>query len=467
MHSLFNIVALASSVSAVDKAGGYISLSGDALDRGADYLIGQVISDLTEKPIPGQNSTLFWFEDVHISSVTIDSHEIAVLPSQGVQLTLKNIANEVAHTRFCVHDLLDFVRCCGSLWATGADASLETMNTIVLNDDGLGHLKVATHSFNPGNVVVHHQMDTGVCEAVADVIHVVDGVVTDLIGDVLKVTLPSILQNVIGTAADVAIALSERSVPIGLGKEKVVLDNAFVSVDYDNGRITHFNKGEFKSWLHPSESKLSPTTFSGSHGREIVIGFSDYVLNTLFDVFYQEHMFEQLIKLPLLKTPLSDKVCPRCPVVVTLTFTEPVRASYLNDKAEHSLKNMNLTLGVQDTSSKVFPLVTLSVDADASAQFSLEQDASESHLKASLSLEDFKQDLLISYIGDVDLSDIDRDVKAVLTALLDIINAENPGLPIPAIDGVRLASPEIVVDADQLLLLADLTHASMDTLILV
>jgi hypothetical protein len=291
-------------------------------------------------------------------------------------------------------------------------------------------------------------------------------VVIDLIQDVLRVKLPAILQDVIGNAADVVIALSERSVPIGLGKKKVVLDNAFVSVDYDDGRITHFRKSEFKSWLHPSESLLPPPQFSGTHGRELVIGFSDYVLNTLFDVFFQEHMFEQLIKLPLLKTPLSDKVCPRCPIVVTLTFTEPVRASYESGTAEHSLKNMNLTLGVEDTSAKVFPLVTLSVDADASAQYALDQASSESRLTATLSLDNFQQRLLISHIGEVDLSDIDRDVRQVLTSLLDMINAANPGLPLPSVGGVKLASPEVLVDAGQLLLLADFS-SSADEMIVV
>ena len=64
-------------------------------------------------------------------------------------------------------------------------------------------------------------------------------------------------------------------------KETSALDNSFVSADYGNQRITHSNKGAFKSVTHPIvESSISPPALSMADNRDFVMSFSDYVAST-------------------------------------------------------------------------------------------------------------------------------------------------------------------------------------------
>ena len=66
--------------------------------------------------------------------------------------------------------------------------------------------------------------------------------------------LVPIVADLVDTPLNVALKLLAKPPALGFGKEKLVLDNSFVSVDYENKRFTHTNKGESKSVAHPVES---------------------------------------------------------------------------------------------------------------------------------------------------------------------------------------------------------------------
>jgi len=71
-------------------------------------------------------------------------------------------------------------------------------------------------------------------------------------------------------------------------------------------------------------------------------------------------------------------------------------------------------------------------------------------------LGDFQQKLILSHIGKVDLSDLTRDVKQLLTSVFDTLNKDIPLLPLPAIAGVTLGKPLFSIQDRTLLLEVDL-----------
>merc|ERR1719217_229664 len=96
------------------------------------------------------------------------------------------------------------------------------------------------------------------CEAAADALHIVDSALIDILTKALDQHLAGIIAKVVDTPADFFIREIEQPPALGLGKEKFYLDNSYVDVSYDNHRITHLHKSEFKSSLHPVESTLKP-----------------------------------------------------------------------------------------------------------------------------------------------------------------------------------------------------------------
>merc|ERR1711988_580232 len=96
------------------------------------------------------------------------------------------------------------------------------------------------------------------CEAAADVLHIVDSALIDLLKKGLDSHLASIIAKAVDIPVNFLIHEIEKPPALGFGKEKFDLDNSYIDVSYDNQRITHLHKAEFQSTLHPVESPLQP-----------------------------------------------------------------------------------------------------------------------------------------------------------------------------------------------------------------
>jgi len=178
-------------------------------------------------------------------------------------------------------------------------------------------------------------------------------------------------------------------------------------------------------------------------------------VNTLFDAMFAEHIGEGQIQIPFIKT-LFDKECPKCPIVIQTRFGAPAHQEFSRGEAKVLINNMAMTIGALNNASKVLPMVTLSVNASAGVAFSMVETATNYGVKAKLSLGDLQQQLLISHIGKIDMSDLTRDLKLVLASLFDTLNKDVPALPIPSIAGVKLGRPVFTIAERNLLLEADM-----------
>jgi len=301
-------------------------------------------------------------------------------------------------------------------------------------------------------------MDQIGCEAIADVLHLVDSAVIDIIGNQLEQKLVPIVSDLVDLPLDDALRLLEKPPALGFGREKFQLDNTFLSVDYDNNRISHYNKAEFKSVAHPKESALIPPKLSPAGERDLVLSYSDFAFNTLFEALYAEHVGESQVKIPFVKT-LFDKECPFCPIVIATTFEQPLAQTFEGGHAAITMTNAKMEVGALNSAGSVLPMVTLSVNAAAGVDFTLEQTEKNAAINAVLSLDEFSQDLLVSHVGDLDMSDLTRDMKLLITSLLDTINTDVPALPVPVIAGVKLDNEQFVLDNREFRLEADFIAA--------
>jgi len=270
--------------------------------------------------------------------------------------------------------------------------------------------------------------------------------------------LAGIVADIVSVPINEALGVLESPPALGFGKEKFQLDNSFVSVSYDNNRITHFNKGEFKSTAHPVESKLAPPSIAPAGSRDIVFSFTDYVLNTLFESLYAEHIAEDTIVLPFIRT-LFDKECPGCSIAVKNTFGQRAEQNLVGGVASVDFKNMKWEIGAVK-GTEILPMVDLTVNLKLGQDFTLEQTAKNAALKTTLSLENFEQELIVSHIGTIDTSDLTRDIKLLVTEGLDMLNAALPALELPVVAGVKLAKEKIIVDNRELRVEADLVSAT-------
>jgi hypothetical protein len=454
MRALLALLASAGASSTVP--GGYASLSEASLNRAVKALIPGIVEDLQSVVLPGVNQSLFWFEPIRFESVKTDGYDVAVKEGSGVEVSLRNMSNTVAHTKLSVQDLLGLVHCTGELWADAEGASYKAINTVVLDGQGKGTVQTVTSpdGFDVGSVHVHHQMDSAGCEAVADVLHLVDGAVIDLLTAQLQKHLAGLVAVAVDKPLDLFLDVLEAPPALGFGKEKFKLDNSFISVNYDNQRITHMHKGEFKSTKNPVESKLTPPQLSKPGQRDAVFSFSDYVLNTLLESLWAEHIGETQIQIPFVKT-LFDKECHKCPIAVKSSFLFPGKNNLQTGKGSVAFKNITMEIGaVKD--EDVLPMVTLSVNAVAALELELDETDKNYAIDASLSLESLEQDLLVSHIGDIDMSDLTRDVTAVVKELLTTINSVLPALPIPVVAGFKLSNAQVVMDNHEFRVEADL-----------
>merc|ERR1712178_501683 len=142
---------------------------------------------------------------------------------------------------------------------------------------------------------------------------------------------------------------------------------------------------------------------------------------------------------------IFDKECPKCHIVLRTTFSSPARQTFLGGLAEAHVTGLTLDIGALSNNSKVLPMVSLSVNASAGVAFSLKEASSKWGVKASLSLGDFQQNLLVSHIGKIDMSDLTRDIKSLLNELFANLNQLLPTLPPPSFGKAKLAKPVFTI----------------------
>jgi hypothetical protein len=456
--ALFSVLTCASCS---DKPGAWSSISESTLNGALNDVADDIVSALKAIKIPGHKDPLLQIDDLQFEEVTIGSASVSVKADEGVEFSLTDMSNRVAPVHFCA----GFPKkCCGQLWASATGQSVTGLTTIAVNEtSGSGEMKttVPKGGFSAGDIQIHHKMDSAVCEVVADGLGLINSVAIGLVTTALQVAFPTILSKVVDTPGNLILGALENPPALGLGAEKFKLDNTFVSVDYQFHRITHFHKGEFKSTVNPKESHLTPEPLFHASDRDVELGFSDYVFNTLFEALKAEHIGETQIELPI-HTPSSLKVCPDCPVVAQVKFQHPGQCDFMDGKATNTLASMKFEIGLKTKPlGVVIPAFTVTVDATASIGFALNQPSGKApSLKATFSLDSFSQKDVISVIGEINTDDLNRDIKAVLESLLNKINDDVPALPILSLPGLEYENPAFVVDHHLLRVQADIVRAS-------
>jgi len=461
----FSVVA---GVRGNDLPAAFSSISGASLDRAAKDIAQTIVTDLRAITIPAHKDPILQIDPLKFDDFTIGSVAVSVKDGEGLEFSLQDISNTIGHTHFCAGLPK---KCCGELWASSTGMSFTGLNKIVVNEtSGLGQIvsTVPQGGFTPGNIEIHHKMEGFFCEILADGAGFLNSAIGLVINKALEVAFPLIIAKVVDTPANLILGHLEQPPALGLGAEKFQLDNSFVSVDYSNNRLTHFQKGEFKSVAKPKESRKTPAALTVAGQSDVELGFSDYVFNTLFDALKAEHIGELAIDLPI-KTPSALKLCAGCPVEVKVAFKKAGECTFMGGKATNQLGEMKFQIGVKTKPLGVLaPLFTVTVDAAADIAFALTQDAGKApFLKATLSLDSFTQKDSISFVGEINTEDLNRDINAVLTALLDKINTEVPALPILSVPGVKYDSPSFVVDNHQLIVSANFVKATAATEIVV
>jgi len=462
------LVSVLTGVTSSDLPGAFTSLSVATLDRATQNVAQTIVTDLRSIALPAHKDPILQIDALKFDDFTVGSVGVSAKVDEGLEISLQDISNTVAHTHFCAGLPL---KCCGELWASSTGLSFTGLTKIVVDETtGLGQVvtTVPTGGFSPGNIEIHHKMDGFFCEAAADAAGFLNGAIGDIINKALEVAFPLIIGKVVDTPANLILGHLEQPPALGLGAEKFQLDNSFVSVDYTNNRLTHYQKGEFKSVVNPKESRLTPASLTVAGKSDIELGFSDFVFNTLFQSIKAEHIGELAIDLPI-NTPAKLPLCGGCPVEVKVAFKKAGECSFMGGKATNQLGDMKFQLGVKTKPLGVLaPLFTVTVSATADIAFALTQDSGKAPLvKATLSLDHFTQKDVISFVGEINTEDLNRDINAVLTALLDKINTEVPALPILSVPGVEYDSPSFVVDNHLLLVSANLVPATAATEIVV
>jgi len=459
---MVKIVAMLSILvcaSGSDKPGAFTSISESSLNGGLNHVTDAIVSGLKAFKIPGHKDPLVQIDDLKFEEVTIGSASVSVKPDEGVELSLLDMSNKIAPVHFCAGWPK---KCCGTIWATATGQSYTGLTTIVVNETtGLGEMKTTVSGFSAGDIQIHHKMESALCEVVADGLGLINSAAIGVVKTALQVGLPMIVSKVVDTPGNLVLGALENPPALGFGAEKFKLDNTFVSVDYQNHRISHYHRGEFKSTANPQESSLTPPAFSVAGERDVELGFSDYVFNTLFESLKAEHIGEAEIELPI-HLPTSLKLCPGCPVVVQIKFENAGQCSFMGGKATNTLGSMAFSVGLKTQPDLVVPAFTVTVDAAASIAFALNQAAGKApRLKATLSLDSFSQKNVITFIGEINTDDLNRDIKIVLDSLLSKINDVVPALPILSLPGLEYGNPAFVVEDHMLVVQADIVRSSI------
>jgi hypothetical protein len=460
--------ALVACCNAQDRLPGFTSsFSESAFKRGADHLVQAIINDIKSIVIPGVHGSFFTIEPIRFDDVSIGSYDVSVVPGQGVQLSLQDVGNSMSHTKLSVG--VGLLKCTGEIWAFAKGGAFTAMNTIAVDQDGSGHyhVEVPPGGFDAGDIETHHKMDSRLCEIGADAFHVINSVIIDVVKNELATHFVDILSKIVSEPVNLFLHELQQPPALGFGKEKFNLDNSYLSVSYDGQRMTQSHKGEWKSTAHPQESPLQPDKLPASAGRDVELAFSDYTLNTLFDALFVEHIGEDELRIPFVKT-IFDKECSGCPIVTQSTFGKAARQIFAGGKSAVRIQDVMLSIGALTPASQVLPMVTLRVNASAGVAFSFTETAANYAVKATLSLDEFSQVLMVSHIGEIELSGLSRDVKTILTSVLDKINSDVPALPIPTLGGAKLGSPAVVIDEGSIVIGADIVLPSnADSVVLI
>lgn len=461
------LLSVLSRVSGNEAPGAFFSLSADPLNSALSDVTGAIVNTLKDVKIPGHSDFILQIDDLGFEDVSVGSTSVSVVPNEGLEISLKDMSNTIAHTHFCG----GFPKkCCGEVWASATGQSMTALVEIVADEaTGQSMIKTSSKGFSAGDVQIHHKMENFLCEAVADGLGLLNSVIAAGASKALELAFPMILDKVVSVPGDKILNILENPPAIGLGAEKFQLDNHFVSVDYSNNRLTHYHKGEFKSTVHPKESRQIPAPLTVTGSRDIELGFADYVFNTLFEALKAEHIGEAQIELPI-HTPTGGplaSLCSGCPAVVQVKFTKRGECSFMGGKATNTLGTMKFQVGVKK-GLIVLPAFTVTVDATADIAFALDQPSGQAPtLKATFALDSFHQKDVISVIGEIHTEDLNRDIEALLGGLLDKINGAVPPLPILSLPGTKYENPAFVVDNHQLLIQSDLVKASAITEVLV
>lgn len=156
-------------------------------------------------------------------------------------------------------------------------------------------------------------------------------------------------------------------------------------------------------------------------------------------------------------------------MVAQVKFTHPGQCDFLGGKAINTLGSMKFEIGLKTKPlGVVTPAFSVTVDATASIGFALNQASGKApSLKATFSLDSFSQKDVISFIGEINTDDLNRDIKAVLESLLNKINDDVPALPILSLPGLEYENLAFVVDDHVLRVQADIVRASTAAVIMV
>jgi hypothetical protein len=448
------LLVLVAGVSGHDSSPGATSSFGEgALKRGVGALVPTIVNDIKQIVIPGINQSLFQIEPIRFDDVSVGSYDVSVVPGKGLQLSLKDMSNTIAHAKLVVD--VKLFKCTGEIWAFAKGASFTAMNTIVVDEDGNGKLQVTPGDFEVGYVEIHHKMDGFICEGAADVFHVINAVVIALLKKELAAHFGGIVSKIVSKPVNLFLQELQFPPALGFGKEKFQLDNSYLSVNYENGRLTHLHKGEWKSTVHPQTSPLQPGKLPQSAGRDVELAFSDYMFNTLFDALHAENIGQEQLQIPFIHT-IFDKECPKCPIILRFAFSTAARQTFKEGKAVAHVQDLTLEICALNNASKVLPMVTLSVNVSAGVAFALSKTPTNYAIKSTLSLENFTQKLVLSHIGKIDISDLSRDLRSILTSVIGKINTALPALSIPTLGGATLGKPAFIIDEGAVVLQADM-----------
>ena len=132
------LLSVLSTVSGSDLPGAFSSLSATALDRAAKQVANTLVTDLRGIKIPAHKDPILRIDELKFEDFTVGSVGVTVKDGEGLEFSLMDISNTIAHSHFCAGLP---AKCCGEIWASSTGQSFTGMNQIVVDDTtGLGKI---------------------------------------------------------------------------------------------------------------------------------------------------------------------------------------------------------------------------------------------------------------------------------------------------------------------------------------
>jgi len=100
MRSFF-LVSFLTKASGNNAPGAFFSISESSLNAAWNDVTGDIVNGLRAFKIPGHKDPLVQIDDLQFESFTIGSASVTVNDGEGVEVSLKDMSNAVAHTHFC------------------------------------------------------------------------------------------------------------------------------------------------------------------------------------------------------------------------------------------------------------------------------------------------------------------------------------------------------------------------------